>query len=86
MVDIIHALKDYDLHVDIYDPWASPAEVEKEYGLKVMNELPARQYEAVVLAVAHRQFRDLNIKTLCKTNGVVYDVKGILGGECDGRL
>ena len=86
VVDIIHALKDYDLHVDIYDPWASPAEVEKEYGLKVMNELPARQYEAVVLAVAHRQFRDLNIKTLCKTNGVVYDVKGILGGECDGRL
>lgn len=86
VVDIINALKDYDLQVDIYDPWASPAEVEKEYGLKVMNELPARQYEAVVLAVAHRQFRELNIKTLCKANGVLYDVKGVLECECDGRL
>lgn len=86
VVDIVRALKDYDLQVDIYDPWASPAEVEKEYGLQVMNELPARQYEAVVLAVAHRQFRDLDLKSLRKANGVVYDVKGIWNGECDGRL
>lgn len=86
VVDIVRALKDYDLHVDIYDPLASPAEVEKEYGLKVMNELPLRQYEAVVLAVAHRQFRELNINTLRKANGVLYDVKGMLDEECDGRL
>lgn len=86
VVDIVHALKDYDLQVDIYDPWASPAEVQKEYGLQVMNELPARQYEAVVLAVAHRQFQDLDVNALRKANGVLYDVKGFLECECDGRL
>lgn len=86
VVDIIRSLKDYDLHVDIYDPWASPAEVEKEYGLQVMNDLPARQYEAVVLAVAHREFLQLDVNTLRKANGVLYDVKGVLNEECDGKL
>lgn len=86
VVDIIRSLKDYDLHVDIYDPWASPAEVEKEYGLQVMNDLPARQYEAVVLAVAHREFLQLDVNTLRKANGVLYDVKGVLAEECDGKL
>lgn len=86
VVDIIRSLKDYDLHVDIYDPWASPAEVEKEYGLQVMNDLPARQYEAVVLAVAHREFLQLDVNTLRKANGVLYDVKGVLVEECDGKL
>lgn len=86
VVDIIRSLKDYDLQVDIYDPWASPAEVEKEYGLQVMNDLPARQYEAVVLAVAHREFLQLDVNTLRKANGVLYDVKGVLAVECDGKL
>lgn len=86
VVDIIRSLKDYDLYVDIYDPWASPAEVEKEYGLQVMNDLPARQYEAVVLAVAHREFLQLDVNTLRKANGVLYDVKGVLAEECDGKL
>lgn len=86
VVDIIRSLKDYDLHVDIYDPWASPAEVEKEYGLQVMNDLPARQYEAVVLAVAHREFLQLDVNTLRKANGVLYDVKGVLAEKCDGKL
>lgn len=87
VVDIIDALEDFDIGVDIYDPWASPADVWKEYGVKVMPTLPDTKYEAVIVAVAHNEFRTMELRALCKENGVLYDVKGVLEpSSVDSRL
>lgn len=87
VIDIIHALRNFELQVDIYDPWASGAEVKKEYGIEIEPALPTAKYDAVILAVAHNDFRIMDVRTLCKANGVLYDVKSILEPSIvDGRL
>ena len=87
IVDVIHALKDYGVEVDIYDPWANPDEVKHEYDLDTVNKLPEDRYEAVVLGVAHKEFLELDINALKKDSAIVYDVKGVLNeSECDGKL
>lgn len=85
-VDVIHNLESYHTNVSIYDPWASPSEVEHEYSLKTTNKLPKDTYDAVVLAVSHKEFAGINLKALLKSNGVIYDVKGILSEIADKRL
>jgi UDP-N-acetyl-D-galactosamine dehydrogenase len=85
VIDIVAALKEYNVDVTIYDPWANPAEVMHEYGVATTRELPGHQFDAVVLAVAHADFRALDIEALKRENSVVYDVKGFLS-ESDGRL
>ena len=72
----------------IYDPWANADEVKHEYGIDILNTLDeSRKYDVVILGVAHSDYLKLNIKSLVKDNGVVYDVKGILGRDViDGRL
>ena len=84
-VDVICGLEDYQLQVTTFDPWANPEEVVHEYGLMVVNEIPNKKFDAVILTVAHKEFMDLNLKDYLKENGVVYDVKGILA-DCDSRL
>ncbi|SMP15436.1 nucleotide sugar dehydrogenase [Chryseobacterium profundimaris] len=84
-VDVICGLEDYQLQVTTFDPWANPEEVVHEYGLTVVNEIPNKKFDAVILTVAHKEFMDLNLKDYLKENGVVYDVKGILA-DCDSRL
>ncbi|MFR2524520.1 nucleotide sugar dehydrogenase [uncultured Alistipes sp.] len=87
VVDIIRALREYNVNVTIYDPWANPGAVKREYGLDIETELPANRYEAIVLAVAHEKFRDIRIGELKAENAVVYDVKNMLPHELsDGRL
>lgn len=87
VVDVLNALKDYDVNITIYDPWANPAEVKHEYGWDSIQELgDATDCDAIVLAVAHDEFKSLDLASLCKTNKVIYDVKGILGELADGRL
>jgi UDP-N-acetyl-D-galactosamine dehydrogenase len=90
VVDIVREFEDYGAHVDIYDPWVSASEAELEYGLRPISELTSNTYEAVILAVAHREFQEMGsekIRALCKTGGVLYDVKHILPvDEVDGRL
>lgn len=87
VVDIIRALQDYNVRITVYDPWVSPESVKREYGIDVVQELPAVQYDAVVLAVAHEQFRKMDLKERMKEKYVLYDVKGILEkDEVDGRL
>jgi UDP-N-acetyl-D-galactosamine dehydrogenase len=86
IVDVIKALEDYGIQITIFDPWANPAEVNHEYGLKTINENPNTVFDAVVLGVAHEEFLNLNIKSLRKKNSVLYDVKGVLIDEVDGRL
>ncbi len=85
-VDVVRQLMSYETNVDIYDPWASPDEVEHEYGIKSFKETPSKKYEAVVLCVAHKEFLDLDLDELKTESAVVYDVKGILGDKCDAKL
>ena len=84
-VDVICGLEDYQLQVTTFDPWASPEEVVHEYGLTVVNEIPNKKFDAVILTVAHNEFININLKDYLKENGVIYDVKGILG-DVDGKL
>jgi UDP-N-acetyl-D-galactosamine dehydrogenase len=87
VVDIISTLNEYEAHITVYDPWANPAAVHNEYGCVSTREKPCEKYDAVILAVAHNAFFEMDIKSLCKSNSVVYDVKGMLPREdVDGRL
>ena len=78
VVDVVKGLKEYNTDVTIYDPWADVEEVQKEYNLYSVKELPKGKYDAVVLAVAHDEYKDLDLKSILKDGGVVYDVKGVL--------
>ena len=62
----------------IYDPWARPEDVRREYGLEVLSALPDKKFDVVVLAVAHTAFLSLDVPALTKEHSVVYDVKGCL--------
>lgn len=86
IVDVVRAFQEYGIAVTIYDPWASPAEVAHEYGLTTQKEVPNTKYDAVVLGVAHTEFLQLSIADLKKERAVVYDVKGVLGEQVDGKL
>lgn len=81
IIDMVNALKDYDLDLDIYDPWVDPAEVKQEYGLAPVETLGRGQYDAIILAVAHEQFKVMSsyeIHALGKEKYVLYDLKYIL--------
>jgi len=86
IVDVIKALRDYSVNVTIYDPWANPTEVAHEYKLESTDQLPNQKFDAIVLGVAHKEFLKLDLDSLKKENGVVYDVKGILGEKADNKL
>ena len=91
IIDIYTTLSDYTHNITIYDPWANAAEVKHEYGVDIVSgDFTAleQRFDAVVLAVAHNQFKTVNVrKFLANNNGVVYDVKGILvKKQIDGRL
>ena len=76
VVDIVKALKEYNLTVTIYDPWANPAAVRREYDLEVVNKLPeGEKFDAAIAAVAHREFQGLDIEKLLKPNHVIFDIK-----------
>lgn len=88
VVDIYHTLKEYTDNITIYDPWANKERVKHEYSVDVVNELPeSEKYDACILAVSHKEFLDLDVRSLVKDEGVVYDVKGILPRDItDARL
>lgn len=87
VIDIVKTLQSYNTNVTIYDPWASPEIVRREYGVEVTNQLPSEKYDAVILAVAHKDFEKLSVRDLTTDKGVVYDVKGFLkSDECDAKL
>ncbi len=87
IVDVVRALCDYGIQVDIYDPWANPAEVKHEYNLTTLNEVPTQKYDAVVLGVSHKEFLSLDITAFKKDKAVIYDVKGVLHDAIvDGKL
>ena len=87
VIDIYKALKEYNLNITVYDPWANPTIVKHEYGIEVVNELPEWKADAVILAVAHEKFKALDVELLAKEKRVIFDVKGFLNkGIVDGRL
>lgn len=88
VIDIYNELLDYDIQADVFDPWADPEEVKREYGIDVISQLQAKnQYDALILAVSHNEFKKLEINSLTKESGVIYDVKGFLEkGVAHGRL
>ncbi len=80
-VDVVNTLREFGCNVDICDPWADPEEVRREYDLvSIQNpeRICGKKYAAVVLAVAHNEFKKLNIADCCEPDTVVYDVKGTL--------
>lgn len=78
IVDIYQTLEEYTHNITVYDPWANAADVKREYGVEVVNTLTESGFDAVILAVAHKEFLQLDVRALAQPNGVVYDVKGIL--------
>lgn len=87
VIDIYKTLKEYNVHVTVYDPWADSYIAKHEYGIEVINELPSDKYDAIIVAVAHRDFEKLDILTLLKENHVVFDVKSTLDRNMiDARL
>jgi UDP-N-acetyl-D-galactosamine dehydrogenase len=90
VVDIAKEFKDYGANIDIYDPWVDAAEAEHEYGLHPVKEPAHGKYDAIVLAVAHQQFKEMGVSAIRKLGRrecIVYDIKSILGApEVDGRL
>lgn len=87
IVDIVKALKEYNLNITIYDPWANPAVAMQEYGIEITNECPKEKFDAVILGVAHNEFKAMDVPALGKEKSVVYDVKWMLPSEqADGRL
>ena len=90
VVDVIKELQQYGAKIDVYDPWVDGREAKHEYGLRPVRTLTRRHYDAVVLAVAHREFKELGsaaIRRLCRRNHVLYDIKyAFPAGEVDGRL
>lgn len=79
VIDIYKALKEYNVNVTVYDPWANPDIVKHEYGIEVTNALPKDKFDTAILAVAHREFQSLDVLSLMATERhVIFDVKSFL--------
>lgn len=90
VINIVEILEDYGCNIDVYDPWVDKDEALHEFGIKPINKLIDGKYDAILLAVAHDEFKDLSteeIKALGKNNHVLYDIKYLLKeNEVDARL
>ena len=90
VVDVVRELAKNGAEVDIYDPWADTAELKHEYGLRLTRNLQPRRYDVAVVAVAHKEFRELGaegVRKLCKKSHVLYDIKQVFpAAQVDGRL
>ena len=91
MIDLVRELQGFGAKVDVYDPWADRAEAKHEYAIDLLAQMPAPgSYDALVVAVAHDQFKTLGIdglRRLANEGAVIYDIKGMFPKEqVDGRL
>jgi UDP-N-acetyl-D-glucosamine/UDP-N-acetyl-D-galactosamine dehydrogenase len=90
VVDVVAELRRYGIKVDVYDPWVNRAEAEREYGIRPISRLRKRPYDVAVLAVGHREFKELGVRAihgLCRKQHVVYDIKYLFAADqVDGRL
>lgn len=88
VVDIVKALEEYNLNITIFDPWANPDAVKREYGLDIIHKLPTdEKFDAAIAAVAHREFKGLNMVSVLNPQHVIFDVKASCSlEEIDARL
>jgi len=88
VIDIYRELCDFGVNVDIYDPWVCPNELKEEYGVDVVKELnPSKKYEAIILTVAHDDFKTFDFEKYYKQGAVIFDVKSMIDRRwVDGRL
>lgn len=84
--DVVDGLIDYGCNVVVYDPWVDWNKRKIPTGVTVINNLQTASYDAAVLAVAHQQFLELNVRSYLKESGVIYDVKSVLTEVVEGRL
>ena len=86
VTDVVRQLESFHTEVTVYDPWARPEDVWEEHQIRSLTTLPDTQpYDAIVLAVAHKEFLSLPWEQLRKPHSILYDVKGVLP-EADGHL
>lgn len=87
VVDIYRSLKEYNVNITVYDPWASSVIAKREYDVDITNILPSQKFDAAIMAVAHNEFKSINIVSFCKEKHVIFDVKGFLDKKTiDARL
>ena len=88
VVDIHSELIQYNLNVDIYDPWANDKEVKDVYDIDLINTIDeSKEYQSIIIAVAHQEFIDFNFKKYKEKGSVIYDTKSLIdSGLTDGRL
>jgi len=82
----LRTLQQYNAHVTVHDPWASPEVARREYGVEIVNELPHDTFDAIIRPVGHDKFKKINFNTLKNGHTVMYDAKGMLQGSIDGKL
>jgi len=85
VVDLVRELQKYHAEVDVHDPWVHAEDAHEEYGIRMVDSLPEHHYDAIVIAVAHDQFREMGaeaIRRLGKTECVVFDVKHLFPKQC----
>ena len=86
VVDVIRQLEDFGTEVIVYDPWANPEEVNQEYQIHTSKTLAQQKFDGIVLTVAHDEFLKIDLSKHLKQNGIIYDVKGVLSCEVQGKL
>ena len=86
-IDVYEELRSYNVNVDVYDPWANAEEVRDEFGILPIDKIDTKKYHSVILTVAHKEYLELDLKSLLVDEGILYDVKGVLPiEEIDARL
>lgn len=86
VVDVIRNLKEFGNNVTVFDPWANPVEVKNEYHIETLRNMPQQKFDGIVLAVAHSEFLTIDFDKYLNKNGIIYDVKGVLTCEVQGKL
>ncbi|MDI7211295.1 Vi polysaccharide biosynthesis UDP-N-acetylglucosamine C-6 dehydrogenase TviB [Leptospira santarosai] len=84
VIDIVNELNDYNINVDVIDPWVDIQEAEREYGIKIIESPNIDSYDGIILAVAHQEFKEMDIKmihSLLKENGIIYDLKHVFSAD-----
>jgi UDP-N-acetyl-D-galactosamine dehydrogenase len=87
VIDIYKELKQFDLEVDVYDPWAQPQEVAKDYHIQLITQIDPKLYQAVIITVAHQEFLSINFQEFKDNHAVIFDTKSVIDRKfADARL
>ena len=84
VIDVVKELQEYQINVDVYDPWVNPEEVKQEYGIEIKEKPESGAYDAIILAVAHNEFKAMGaeeIRAFAQSENVFYDLKYVLKSE-----